>query len=83
MDRLACPPNGGLAVRPHYDVSVHNGLPFIAFRGNLDRHFDTELADVQVFSLKLRNQVSEYEKVHNLPFPNVPGRMELSRLMLN
>src|SRR5664280_1676556 len=64
-ERLACEPNGRFIVRPHHDVTILTGLRLIVFANLLDRYFDTDLANVQLLGLEFRNQVTEYEQIHN------------------
>ena len=74
-ERLACLPDGRFIVEPHYDVRRLTELRVAAFGKLLDRYFNTDLANVQLFDLKFANQVAEYEQVHNFAFPNVPRRI--------
>ena len=72
---LTCLPDGRIAVWPDYDVRIPAAL-FRAAVGQLqDRYFDTDLADVKPFILKLRKQVAEDEQVHNIALPNIPRRI--------
>jgi hypothetical protein len=74
-ERLACLPDGRFIVGPDHDVRISAELLRAAFRKFLDRYLDTDLPDVQVFGLKKRHQVAEYEQVYNVSLPNVPRRI--------